>query len=216
MSNQLELINKSYSSVGNDFISPDEYLKNFKWLSYWFKRNYIEISEHLLTMTLPFILFLFFQKKKINNNLVFNDKLGISLFLVLGLLFWFNFSPVYRFAIYLFLTLTFVLLLGTLISRSFSNKIFIIFVMTFIFFNFSKNIIRLTNVENVFLGVIKIDNQYILNNKNNNQLRKIYQPDIKNNSKNGWQGKLCWNTPFICSYNKLELKKKNGYLIIYK
>ena len=216
LSNQLELINKSYSSVGNDFISPDEYLKNFKWLSYWFKRNYIEISEHLLTMTLPFILFLFFQKKKINNNLVFNDKLGISLFLVLGLLFWFNFSPVYRFAIYLFLTLTFVLLLGTLISRSFSNKIFIIFVMTFIFFNFSKNIIRLTNVENVFLGVIKIDNQYILNNKNNNQLRKIYQPDIKNNSKNGWQGKLCWNTPFICSYNKLELKKKNGYLIIYK
>ena len=88
--------------------------------------------------------------------------------------------------------------------------------MTFIFFNFSKNIIRLTNVENVFLGVIKIDNQYILNNKNNNQIRKIYQPDIKNNSKNGWQGKLCWNTPFICSYNKLELKKKNGYLIIYK
>ena len=80
--------------------------------------------------------------------------------------------------------------------------------MTFIFFNFSKNIIRLTNVENVFLGVIKIDNQYILNNKNNNQLRKIYQPDTKKNLKNGWQGNFVGILPFICSYNKLELKKK--------
>ena len=24
---------------------------------------------------------------------------------------------------------------------------------------------------------------------------------IKNNSINGWQGRLCWNIPFICSYN---------------
>ena len=39
---------------------------------------------------------------------------------------------------------------------------------------------------------------------------------LKNNSKNGWQGRLCWNTPFICSYNKLDIRKKNGYLIINK
>ena len=37
---------------------------------------------------------------------------------------------------------------------------------------------------------------------------KIFQPDIKNNSKNGWQGRLCWNTPFICSWNELRYKKK--------
>ena len=41
-------------------------------------------------------------------------------------------------------------------------------------------------------------------------------PDIEKNSKNGWQGRLCWNIPFICSYNKLEVEKKNGYLIIKK
>ena len=88
--------------------------------------------------------------------------------------------------------------------------------MTFIFFSFSKNIIRLTKIENIFLGVLKIDNKYIVHDKNANQLIKIYQPDIQSNSTNGWQGRLCWNIPFICSYNRLEVKEKNGYLIINK
>ena len=86
----------------------------------------------------------------------------------------------------------------------------------FIFFSFSKNIIRLTKVENIFLGVLKIDNKYIVHDRNANQLIKIYQPDIQNNSTNGWQGRLCWNIPFICSYNKLDIRKKNGYLMINK
>ena len=75
---------------------------------------------------------------------------------------------------------------------------------------------RLIKVDEVFLGIIKIDNRYILNDQSINQIRNIYKPDIEKNSKNGWQGRLCWNTPFICSYNQLELKKKNGYLIINK
>ena len=216
LSKQLELINKSYSSVGENVITPKEYLKNFNWFSYWFKRNYIEILEHLLTIIIPVILFLLFQKKKTNNKLVLNNKLGLYFFLILGLLFWLNFSPVYRFAIYLFLTLIFILFVDNLISRVFSKKVFIIFIITFVSFNCLKNIMRLTKVDEVFLGVLKIENKYILNDNSNNQLRKIYQPDTKKNFKNGWQGRLCWNTPFICSYNKLVLKKKNGYLIINK
>ena len=216
ISDRLELINKSYSSVGKNIITPEEYLKNFNWFGYWIKRNFIEILEHLLTIILPIFLFLFFQKKKIKNKLILNNKLGLYLFLILGLLFWLNFSPVYRFAIYLFLTLVFVLLIGKLMSRVFSKKVFIIFIISFVFFSCLKNIIRLTKVDKVFLGVIKIDNRYILNNQKYNQIRKVYQPDTRRNLKNGWQGRLCWNTPFICSYNKLELKKKNGYLIINK
>ncbi len=215
ISNQLELINKSYSEA-KDTLTPNEFLKNFNWFNYWFKRNFNEILEHLLTMTLPVLIFIFFQKKKINNKFIFNDKLGIYLFLILGLIFWLNFSPVYRFAIYLFLTLIYVLLIGSLISRYFSKKIFIFFVMIFIFFSFSKNIVRLTKVENIFLGILNIENQYILNNTNTDQIRKIFRPDIKKNSANGWQGRLCWNIPFICSYNSLEVKKKYGYLIINK
>ena len=145
-----------------------------------------------------------------------NNKLGIYFFLILGLLFWLNFSPIYRFAIYLFVTLIFVLLIKSLISKNFSQKFFLVFVTTFIFFSFSKNVERLSKVDNIFLGISKIDNKYILNEKNANTLVKIYQPDIENNRKNGWQGRLCWNTPFICSYNKLDVRKKKGYLVVKK
>ena len=216
LSKQLELINKGYFSLAKDYYTPGEYLKNLNWLSFWFKRNFIEISEHLVTASLPVLLFLFFQKKKIENKLVLNEKIGIYLFLILGLLFWLNFSPVYRFAIHLFLILIFVLLIGVLPKKNFSKKVFLIFVVTFIFFSFSKNIIRLNKAENIFLGVLKIENKYLLNEKNINQLVKIYRPDVENNLKNGWQGRLCWDIPFICSYNSLGVKIKNGYLIINK
>ena len=215
LARHIKLINKGYFSIAKN-ISPEEYLENFNWLSFWFKRNFIEIFEHILTMILPILFFLFFQKNKMNNNLSLNDKFGLYFFLILGFLFWINYSPVYRFAIHLFITLIFVLFISNLVSRKFSNKIFFVFTIIFIFFSFTKNIIRLSKVEDIFVGIIKIDNQYILNNENSNKIRKIYKPDLKKNSVNGWQGRLCWNIPFICSYNRLDVREKNGYLVINK
>ena len=52
----LELTNKSFASAKHE-ISKEDYLLNYNWVSYWFKRNYIEISEHLLTMFVPLIIF---------------------------------------------------------------------------------------------------------------------------------------------------------------
>ena len=215
LSKQLKLINKSYG-VANDIYTPREYLENFNWLSFWFKRNFVEISEHLLTIILPLLLFFSIQKQKINHRFILKDKLGLYIFLFFGFLFWLNFSPVYRFAIHLFLTLIFVLLINSSISKNFSKKFFFIFMITFILYSFSKNMIRLNKVDTIFFGILKIDNAFILNEKNTNELVKIYQPDIKNNSSNGWQGRLCWDIPFICSSNKLHIRKKNGYLIINK
>ena len=215
LARHIKLINKGYFSIAKN-ISPEEYLENFNWLSFWFKRNFIEIFEHILTMILPILFFLFSQKNKMNNNLSLNDKFGLYFFLILGFLFWINYSPVYRFAIHLFITLIFVLLISNLVLRKFSKKIFFVFTIIFIFFSFTKNIIRLSKVEDIFVGIIKIDNQYILNNENSNEIRKIYKPDLKKNSVNGWQGRLCWNIPFICSYNRLDVKEKNGYLVINK
>ena len=80
----------------------------------------------------------------------------------------------------------------------------------------TKNILRLVETDDIFIGIKKIENKYVLNEKNQNQIIKIYRPDVKKNSINSWQGRLCWNTPFICSYYKLEVKKKNSYLIIKK
>ena len=71
----------------------------------------------------------------------------------------------------------------------------------------------------ISIGIIaikKIENKFILKKELSNKFVNIYRPDIKNNKKNGWQGRLCWETPFICSYNNLAVYKKYGYLIINK
>ena len=215
LSGGLELVNKSYFHEAKDIYTPEEYLKNFNWIFFWIKRNYIEISEHLFTIILPSILFLFFLKNR-ENNFFLIDKFGLYIFLILGFLFWLNFSPVYRFGIYLFLTLIYVILINYLLSKKFSKILFLVFFVIFVFFSFSKNLLRINKTESIFLGIQKIDNKYTINEKYQNKYINVHHPDIKKNSMNGWQGRLCWNTPFICSYNKLDVRKKNGYLIINK
>lgn len=216
LSKKLELVNKSYHHEAKSFYSPEEYLNNFNWFYFWIKRNSIEILEHFFTILIPSLLFLFFLKKKNKKDIFFNGKFALCIFLILGLFFWLHFSPVYRFAIHLFVTLVFILLSEFLLIRKFSKKFFLFFVTLFILFSFSKNIIGLNKVDNIYLGIQKINNKYILNQSSKNEFVSIFHPDVENNYKNGWQGRLCWNTPFICSYNKLNVKKNNGYLIINK
>tara|TARA_Y100000389_G_scaffold141269_1_gene139106 strand:+ start:2253 stop:3905 length:1653 start_codon:yes stop_codon:yes gene_type:complete len=216
LSKKLELVNKSYYYEGKNFYTPEEYLNNFNWVYFWIKRNLIEISEHFLTILIPSLLFIFFLKNKNQTNILFNGKFILYIFLTLSIIFWLHFSPVYRFAIHLFATLIFILISKFLITKKFSKKIFVSFVTVFILFSFYKNISGLNKVDNIYLGIQKINNKYILNKISNNEFVSIFHPDVENNSKNGWQGRLCWNTPFICSYNKLDVKKKNRYLIISK
>ncbi len=215
LSKQLELTNKSYS-LARDIYSPEEYLSNFNWFLFWVKRSFLEITEHLLTMILPVLIFTFVLKKRPETHVVLKERLILILFIALSFLFWLNYSPVFRFAIHIFLTLVFLFFSSILISREFSTKKFIIFISVFLIFSFSKNILRINNTGKFFLGIQKIENEYILNNKISNKYAKIYYPDVKRNKKNSWQGRLCWNTPFICSYNKLDVSKKNGYLVVNK
>ena len=212
---KLELINKSYVTA-KDIYHPDEYLKNFNWFPHWLDRNYVEISEHLLTMLVPTLIFLFFLKKNEKKKGQVYGKKFFSFFIFLSLIFWLYFSPVYRFGVYIFISLIFIFLVNFLISKKFSKKIFIYFVSIFLFFSLSKNILRIYKAEDIFIGIQKIDNSYILRDDISNEYVKIYYPDVENNSKNGWQGRLCWNIPFICSYNRIDVRKKNGYLIINK
>ena len=215
LSQGLELVNKSYN-LAKDVFTPEEYIKNFNWIYFWIKRNFIEISEHLLTIILPSILFLLFLKKKKENIFIFKENIFIYVFLFVGLIFWFYFSPVYRFAIYLFLTLIFMILLNFFYRKEFSKKVFIIFFSIFILFNFSKNILRLDTKNDIYFGIQKIHNKYVKNIEYSNKYASIFFPDIKNNSKNGWQGRLCWDIPFICSYNNLNIYRKNDYLFLIK
>ena len=215
ISQKLMLVNKSYN-LARDIFTPEEYLKNFNWVFFWFKRNFTEMSEHFLTIILPSILFLFFLKKKKENIFSFKENTFIYTFLFFGLIFWLYFSPVYRFAIHLFLTLIFMLLFNLFNKKQFSKKVFIIFFSIFIMFNFSKNILRLDKEKNIFFGIQKIQNRYLKNLDYSNKYAKIYIPDVKNNSQNGWQGRLCWNIPFICSTENLIIYKKNDYLFLIK
>ena len=215
LSKRLELINKSYSSAKGIY-SPEEYLSNFNWFLIWIKRNFKEILEHLMTMILPILIFVLVSKKKLGTILVFEKKLILVFFIILSLIFWLNYSPVFRFAIHIYITLIFLFFSKILISKEFSKKKFIIFISVFLVFNFSKNVLRISDTEKVFLGIQKIENEYLLDTKTSNKYANIYYPDVKNNKKNGWQGRLCWDTPFICSYNKLDVSKKNGYLVVDK
>ena len=103
----LELTNKSFSSAKYE-ISKENYLLNFNWVPYWFNRNYLEISEHLLTMSIPLTIFLIILKKDTKNEFIYKTNFKILIiFILIGFSFWFSFSPVYRFAIPYFLTLVF-------------------------------------------------------------------------------------------------------------
>ena len=213
LSKELALINKSYS-IAREIYSPEEYLENFTWFLFWLKRNFIEIFEHLMTIILPLLLFLTILKKEKKKNYKIKKENFIYFFCFISLLIWLNFSPVFRFSIPFFVTIIFLISYKFYIKKKFSRNIFIFFVSIFLIFNFSKNIKRINDTKKVFVGIQKIENQYLLNEVNSNEYANIYYPDIKKNKKNGWQGRLCWDTPFICSYNKLGVGKKNGYLII--
>ncbi len=216
LSRSLELVNKSYYHKAKDIYTQEEFLSNFNWIYFWFKRSFIEIMEHLLTIILPSLFFLFFLKKNDESRLYFKENIALYIFLFVSLLFWLNFSPVYRFAIHLFLTLIFMILLNFFSIKKFSKKIFFIFFSIFILFSFSKNILRIGKSDDIYLGIQKINNEYIYNSKYSNKYVKIFIPNLEKNRKNSWQGRLCWDIPFVCSYNNLEVVKKNGYLIFRK
>ena len=216
LSRNLELVNKSYYHEAKDIYNQEEFLSNLNWIYFWFKRSFIEIMEHLLTIILPSLFFLLFLKKNDESRLYFKENISLYTFLFVSLLFWLNFSPVYRFAIHLFVTLIFMMLLNFFSTKKFSKKIFFIFFSIFLLFSFSKNILRISKSDDIYLGIQKINNEYIYNSKYTNKYVKIFRPNLKKNRKNSWQGRLCWDIPFVCSYNNLEVVKKNGYLIFRK
>ena len=213
---KIELINKSFY-VENHNYSKEEYLENFRWLPFWFERNYNEILEHLTTILIPIITILLLSKK--NKDVCLLETKGLNfftLFVILGFLFWFYFSPVYRFGTIYFLSIVFLLTLRVYEYKIFSSKILYSIIFICLMFNFSKNILRIIDEDRVFFGMKKIENKFIEISNSTNNLISINKPDTEKNSKNGWQGRLCWDIEFLCSYNEINVNKNYGYLIISK
>ncbi len=216
LKDKIELTNKSFY-VENHNYSKEDYLKNFTWVPFWFERNYSEILEHLSTIIIPIIIILLLSKKNREKQLYKLENFNFfSFFVVCGFLFWFTFSPVYRFGIIYFLSLVFLLTLKFYKNRFFSSKIIFSIICVCLIFNFSKNILRIIENDKVFFGLKKIENSFINISNSKNNFISINKPDIEKNIKNGWQGRLCWDIEFLCSYNEINVNKKYGYLIISK
>jgi len=166
-------------------------------------------------MFIPLMIFLIILKnnnKKIKNNYNF---LIFILFVLIGFIFWFTFSPVFRFSVPYFLSLIFIITLNIFMKKQFSKKVFITFILLIIVFNLSKNIVRVSKKDTVYFGMDNIKNEFISLSDFTLETPGVHKPDIKNN-KNGWQGRLCWDIPFLCSYNDVSLQKKYGYLFVNK
>ena len=218
LQSKLELTNKSYS-VARAFISSNEYLINFNWVPYWFERNYLEIIEHLSTMLIPMIIFLSLSKNNTNNTNSTDYFKTLIFFIATGFIFWFLLSPVYRFGILYFLCLIFVSTVKLYKKKVISIKIFLTLLCLFLTFNFSKNVNRIIQKNYIVFGIDRINNKYILyDDYNNNNTISVFRPDIEANkiNGNGWQGRLCWDIPFICSYEKIKVNLINNYYFISK
>ena len=209
----VELLSKSFNIYNGD-LNPSQYVKSYNWVNTWYSRNFEELNSFVLTSFFVFILLIISSRLKyIKLNFHFDDIL-IFLLLISNIVIFLK-SPVIRFHHLIFIL--FFICLFLLIRKGFiKNNFYGAILALLILFNFNKNIIRINDTKKVFVGIQQIENQYLINEINSNEYVNIYYPDIKKNKKNGWQGRLCWDIPFICSYNKLDVGKKNGYLIINK
>ena len=210
----LEYINKSYAEAKNTMTSA-VYLQNFNWFPYWLKRNYLEILEHISTMLIPFFIIFFMIKKKETSYYSFNYlSFFLTTFVICGFIFWLSFSPVYRFAVPFFLTIILLIISPFFSNKPITKKIFMIFLIITICFSFLKNLNRILKKDQIFFGIQKIENLYIFDKANSSSSLNIYYVDTKKNMKNGWQGRLCWDIPFICSNKEIKSNNINGYLFL--
>ena len=44
----------------------------------------------------------------------------------------------------------------------------------------------------------------------------VFFVDNENNQLNGWQGRLCWDVPVVCTYMKIQVNRNNNYLFTNK
>ena len=78
-----------------------------------------------------------------------------------------------------------------------------------------KKKILYIKAKNVRKLLAKTAYKFFKDKLSKNEFIFVHRPDTKNN-KNGWQGRLCWDIPFMCSYNKINVDKNYGYLFFSK
>ncbi len=180
-----EIFNKSYPSY-QGLLSENEYIKNFNWIFTWFIRAKVELFEFIFTILLVIILtFVSFRfkkdQKKISSNLL-NLNHTLLLILFLSSLVFVLKNPNIRmnhhiFIIFMILFFSYLMNFGKFFLN---KKMFMSFILLSLFFNFSKNLQRIHDIN-------------YQNDLTSNLTHKIYKSK-KHNIGNfqyyvGWYGK---------------------------
>jgi len=101
-------------------------------------------------------------------------------------------------------------------KREIPNNLFLIFIILCLSFSFIKNVNRIYEKKKIVFGIDKMVNKYVLDKKNSKNHTNIFFVDNENNQSNGWQGRLCWDVPVVCTYMKIQVNMNNNYLFINK
>ena len=144
----MDTINKSWFLYSGD-LTQSQYLNNFNWISTWINRNFTELLEFLITVILCILITIScFKKKKFLKkieNVKYKEFQLVLLLLILFSLAIFFQAPIIRMFHHI-LILIMVLFLFTLIKEKkivLKNNLILFFLITAIFFNGYKNILRI-------------------------------------------------------------------------
>ncbi|WP_440915383.1 LIC_10190 family membrane protein [Candidatus Pelagibacter sp.] len=220
-----EVWTKDWSNFENNSkITQKEFLKDFNWLETWSENHFLVILKILvpyIIFCIILILFLTFKNKK-NNNKIKNIHIHYFIIFILGSIFWFLKSPLYRYG-YSFLICT-IAFIFTFYCSKFDfykkrhNLIFVSILLLGIFTIIGKNVIRINKTNNNYYNH-PWPKYYAMNNDNSNKVTefKINEIDKKRilTPINGY----CMYIEKICSHyslkKNLKIKKINSYIIFY-
>ncbi len=124
MNQHYNLWSKAGTTPNFQVVNPEEYLKDFKWVSNWLDLYFFnKVSDYLLGLLilLLFVFLILFKSSK--NKFIFTKYLPVYLVIVILFLEWFFHHPALRYGGYhLIALLFFIPFSGYLSRKTFSNK----------------------------------------------------------------------------------------------
>ncbi len=222
---------KDWSNQNDKILGYKDYLKNFYWIKFWIKNQFLEILEILIPYLLMIMLLIIYlklsdPKNKIvrNNQVLFKNYIFILSIIFIGILIWFLKGPIYRYG-YSYIISFIALIISLLVKKYFyrydKKKLinltnFLIFLAVFTLV--SKQGIRISNNYNKmyynypwpkFYSFEKNNKKIILEKFEENNKILFFRP----------KNTYCFYSKSPCTSvgvdKNLKMKIKHGYRIYY-
>ena len=222
---------KDWSNQKVDVLDYNEYLKNFYWIKFWFKNQFIKILGIIIPyLFIILIIILYFYLSSPKKKLLIKNKnlqkkyFSILLITLIGVIIWFLKGPIYRYGysyIIVFLSLSFSLLIFKYFNKYEKKKLYkftnLIICLSILVLTVKQSV-RIYDKFNFSYENYPWPKFYSFNEKNN----KIESDIIKRNGEIFYfksKGTYCFYSKSPCSSENvdknLKLKKKFNYKIYY-